>query len=101
MTSEDWPVITATVEGCYWEESPSRIPSPLFVGHFNVAFSHIVDGSHYRGKFCSSYQLADGAELAVRYNPQNPKESSACDDDESQSDVAMKWVFGFLEGFDL
>lgn len=101
MTYEHWCVITATIHSCDWENPPSQAPSTLFVGHFIVAFSYVVDGNNYGGEFYSSHAWEKGTDLAILYNPQNPGESSACDDDESQSEAALEWIFGVLERFDV
>ena len=74
-----------------------RAPSSLFTGYFVVAFSYIVDGNQYDGKFYSSHEWGEGTELPILCNPQNPQESSACDDDESQPGAALDWVLAFLE----
>jgi hypothetical protein len=99
MTCEHWPVITATIRSCDWENPPSQTPSTLFVGHFIVVFSYVVDGNSCVGKFYSSREWVQGTDLLILYNPQNPAESSVCDDDESQSGAALKWILGLLEWF--
>ena len=101
MTYENWPVITATINSCDWENPPSLAPSTLFVGHYYVVFSYVVDGNHYSGEFHSSRAWGKGTDLIILYNPQNPGESIVCDDDESQSEAALRWIFGLLEWLDL
>jgi len=96
MTYEDWSMISATVQSCEWENPPSQAPSSLFVGHFTVALSYAVDGIHYSGKFYSSHEWEKWTDLMILYNPQNPTESVACDDDESQSGAALEWTLGLL-----
>jgi hypothetical protein len=90
-------VITATIQSCDWKNPPSQAPSTLFVGYFTVIFSYVVGGNNYSGKCYSSREWAKGTDLMILYNPQNPAESSVCDDDESQSETALRWIFGLLE----
>jgi hypothetical protein len=99
MTYEHWSAITATIDSCHWENPPSQAPSTLFVGHFIVVFSYVVDGNPYCGEFYSSHAWEKGMDLMILYNPQNLGESIACD--ESQSEAALEWIFGLLEWIDL
>jgi hypothetical protein len=101
MTYEHWSVITATIQSCDWQNPPSQAPSTLFVGHFIVVFSYVIGGNNYSGKFYSSHDWVKGTDLMILYNPQNPVESSICDDDESQSEAAIRWIFGLLEWIDV
>ena len=97
MTHENWSVITATIDSCHWEDPSSQAPGTLFVGHFVVVYSYAVDGKLYTGKFYSSHEWENGTDLTALYDPQDPAECTACDDDQSQSEAAVEWICGFLE----
>jgi hypothetical protein len=77
MTYENWHVLTATIDSCDWEAPLSHTPSPLFVGHFIVAFSYAVDGNRYSGEFRSLHEWEKGTDITILYNPQNPGECVA------------------------
>jgi len=99
MAYEDWVVGTATINGCDWEPPPpSLTPSSLFVGHFTVVFSYVVDGKQYSGKFCSAYEWEKEKEIQILYNPQDPVESGVCDEDESKIIPALECVLVLLDG---
>jgi hypothetical protein len=95
MGFEDWPETTATISGCCWEEPPCQGWRSLFVGHFTVAYSYLVDGSQYRGEFYSSFEWKEGTDLPILYNLESPGESCVCDEDERRA--ACEWVLGFFE----
>jgi hypothetical protein len=97
MTNGLWSISTATILSCEWENSPSQAPSSLFVGHYSVAFSYVVDGNPYTGQFYSSRDWEKGVDLPVLYNPQKPSENIVCDDDESQTGAALEWILGFVD----
>jgi hypothetical protein len=67
----------------------------LFVGHFTVAYSYLVDGNQYRGEFYSSFEWEEGTDLPILYNLESPEESCVCDEDEIRA--ACEWVPGFLQ----
>jgi len=95
-------IATATIQNCRWEDPPSLGPSSLFVGHFIVAFSYVVDGVHHSGEFYSSRAWKDGAELLICYNPHDPEEHSDPDDHESQTgatlECILEWISAILSG---
>jgi hypothetical protein len=97
MTYEHWSLMTTMIDGCHWQNPSSRTPSTLFVGHFILAYSYVVDGKRYSGEFHSPRAWEKGTDLMVLYNPENPRESIVCDGDESESSTAINWVFGLLE----
>ena len=96
MRYEHWSVMQAMIQSCDWEDPPSQASSALFVGYFIVVYSYIVDGRHYRGEFYCSHEWVKEADLMILYNPQNPGESIACDDDDSESGAALEWILEFL-----
>jgi len=92
MTYEHWLDLTATIKSCNWEDPPSQSPSSLFAGHFTVEFSYSVDGYRYSGKFYSAYEWEKEKEVTILYNPQNPVENCACDEDESPIVTAVQRI---------
>jgi hypothetical protein len=97
MNREHWSVMTAIIDGCYWEDPASKVPSTLFVGHYIVAYSYSVDGNRHRSEFHSSHVWEKGTDLMIAYNPKNQGESIVCEDDESEQSAAVEGVFGVLE----
>lgn len=88
----------ATIRSCRWDDSASRAPSSLFVGHFVVAFSYVVEEIRHSGEFCSFHEWEEGTDLPILYNPQCPKDYDVCDEaDESQALLAaidlICWMF--------
>ena len=97
MTYENWVTSTATILSCSREDTQSRSPASLFVGHFTVDFSYAFEGKHYRGRFHSSHAWEDGSEVGILYNPGNPVESCACDEDESRTVAVLECALQLLE----
>jgi hypothetical protein len=98
MAYEDWTFTTARVKSCTWEDPPSQTPSSLFVGHFTVTFSYALDGIGYSGKFYSSHEWGQEAEVQILYNPQNPVECCACDEEESEFKPVIECALYLLGG---
>jgi len=98
MAYEGWTLATATIKSCAWENPPSQSPSSLFVGHFTVAFSFVVDRNRYSGKFYSSREWEKETEVPILYNPQNPVESCVCDEEESSIIPVFECALELLGG---
>jgi hypothetical protein len=103
MACEQMPEVTnATIHSCRWEDPPSRAVSSLFVGHFVVAYSYVVDGIKRGGEFYSSHAWEEGTDVPILYNPQNPEKSRVYDDEDDESragrlaEAAMEWIFMIL-----
>jgi hypothetical protein len=69
MGYEHWIVSTETINSCDWEDPPSQTLSNLFVGHFAIVFSYVVDGNRHFGKFHSSHEWNKDTEVGLLYNP--------------------------------